>query len=151
MRRLVPIALVVAATAILAAPAGARIVPGQSIAGVKLSMTKAQVRGVLGEPTTIAHGANEFGTFTVFKYFRLSVTFQGDATATAIKTNRKVERTRNGIGVGSTRAQVLAHVRGVQCFRTVCQKGMSLPGQRITAFYLYQRRVTSVLVGFVID
>jgi hypothetical protein len=151
VRRLLPIALVVVVAAVLAAPAGARIVPGQSIAGVKLSMTKTQVRGVLGEPSTIAHGANEFGSFTVFKYFRLSVTFQGDKTATAIKTNRKVERTRNGIGVGSTRAQVLAGVRGVQCFRTVCQKGMSLPGQRITAFYLYHRRVTSVLVGFVID
>ena len=68
-----------------------------------------------------------------------------------IKTNRKVERTRHDIGVGSTRAQVLAKVPGVRCFRTVCQKGESLPGERITAFFLYHRRVTSVLVGFVID
>ena len=151
MKRLAVLLVVAAAAAVLAAPAGARIVPGQSIAGVKLSMTKAQVRGVLGEPTTIAHGANEFGTFTVFKYFRLSVTFQGNATVTAVKTNRKLERTRHDIGVGSTRAQVLAKVPGVRCFRTVCQKGESLPGQRITAFFLYHRRVTSVLVGFVID
>ena len=151
MRRLLPLLLALALAAIVAAPAGARIVPGQSIAGVKLSMTKAQVRGVLGEPTTIAHGANEFGTFTVFKYFRLSVTFQGNATVTAIKTTRKRERTRHDIGVGSTRAQVIAKVPGVQCLRTVCQKGQSLPGERITAFFLYQRRVTSVLVGFVID
>jgi len=151
VRRLLPILLAVAFAAIVAAPAGARIVPGQSIAGVKLGMTKPQVKGVLGDPTTIAHGANEFGTFTVFKYFRLSVTFQGNQSVTAIKTTRKRERTRHDIGVGSTRAQVIAKVPGVQCFRTVCQKGQSLPGERITAFFLYQRRVTSVLVGFVID
>lgn len=151
MKRLTVLLVVIAAAAVLAAPAGARIVPGQSIAGVKLEMTKGQVRSVLGTPTTITHGSNEFGTFTVFKYFRLQVTFQGDRTVTAVKTNRKKERTRHDIGVGSTRADVLAKVPGVRCFRTLCQKGESLPGQRITAFFLYQRKVTSVLVGFVID
>ena len=151
MKRLAVLLAAVAVAAVLAAPAGARIVPGQSIAGVKLGMTKGQVRSVLGTPTAITHGSNEFGTFTVFKYFRLQVTFQGDRTVTAVKTNRKKERTRHDIGVGSTRAEVLAKVPGVKCFRTLCQKGESLPGQRITAFFLYQRHVTSVLVGFVID
>jgi len=151
VKRLAVLLAAVAVAAVVAAPAGARIVPGQSIAGVKLSMTKNQVRGVLGTPTAITHGSNEFGTFTVFKYFRLQVTFQGDATVTAIKTSRRVERTRHDIGVGSTRAEVLAKVPGVRCFRTVCQKGASTPGQRITAFFLFRRHVTSVLVGFVID
>ena len=146
MKRLAVLLVVIAAAAVLAAPAGARIVPGQSIAGVKLSMTKAQVRGVLGEPTTIAHGANEFGTFTVFKYFRLSVTFQGNATVTAIKTNRKVERTRHDIGVGSTRAQVLAKVAGVRCFRSV--KSQHTVEERDLGSHLHHFALLRVEVAF---
>ncbi len=137
---------------VLAAPAQAAIVPGKSIAGVKLGMTQAQVTGVLGAPVSTQHGTNEFGSFTVFRYKRLWVTFQGDVTVTAVKTTRKNELTPHGVHVGSTRAQLKAGVTKLHCItKRLCQKGQSVPGARVTVFRLFHDKVTSVLVGFVID
>jgi hypothetical protein len=134
------------------APAGAAIVPGKSIAGVKLGMTQGQVTGVLGAPAQTQHGMNEFGSFTVFRYTRLQVTFQGDVTVTAVKTTRKSEKTPHGVGVGSTKAELKAGVTKLKCItKSLCQKGRSLPGARVTVFRLFHGKVTSVLVGFVID
>jgi hypothetical protein len=140
------------ATLALAAPGGAVIHPGSSIAGVKLGMTKAEVRAKLGEPDRIVRGRTPFGPVTTFRYFRLRVIFQGNRNVTAVKTTRKRERTPRGVGVGSTRAQVKARVRGVKCPEpTICEKGPLVPGSRVTVFRLFDGRVTSVLVGFVID
>ena len=151
MKRFLVSALAIAAFA-AAAPAGAAIVPGKSIAGVKLGMTQAQVTGVLGTPSKTTHGTNEFGPYTVFKYRRLWVTFQGDATATAVKTTRKAELTPHGVHVGSTRAQLKAGVTKLHCIvPSLCQKGKGVPGSRVTVFRLYHGKVTSILVGFVID
>lgn len=150
MRRV--LLLVVLAALAFAAPAGAVIVPGQSIAGVELEMTQGEVIGVLGVPAETQHGTNEFGSFTKFKYRRLTVTFQGNAQVTAVKTTRKLERTAHDIGVGSTRAELRAGVTNLHCdTRRLCRKGRLLPGHRVTIFRLYHGRVTSVLVGFVID
>ena len=150
MRRV--LLLVVLAALAFAAPAGAVIVPGQSIAGVELEMTQAEVIAVLGAPPTTQHGTNEFGSFTKFKYRRLTVTFQGDVQVTAVKTTRRLERTAHDIGVGSTRAELRAGVTHLRCeTRRLCHKGRYLPGHRVTVFRLYHGKVTSVLVGFVID
>ena len=60
-----------------AAAASAAIVPQRGIAGVRLEMTKAQVRAVLGAPRRAVHGSNEFGSFTIYRYRGLRITFQG--------------------------------------------------------------------------
>jgi hypothetical protein len=152
MRRVLGLASLVAATAISATPAGVVIHPGHSIAGVQLGMTRAEVRAELGRPTRVIRGRNEFGTFRVFRYFRLTVTFQGEQTATAIQTTRKREKTPSGVGVGSTRAQLLANVPAVRCrSATLCTKGRFRAGNRVTVFRLRNGKITSVLVGFVID
>ena len=149
-RALLPVLFVLALA--FAAPAGATIVPGQSIAGVELEMTQAEVITVLGAPSATQHGSNEFGSFTKFKYRRLTVTFQGDVQVTAVKTTRKLERTAHDIGVGSTRAELRAGVTHLRCeTRRLCHKGRYLPGHRVTVFRLYHGKVTSILVGFVID
>jgi hypothetical protein len=146
------LACLVVAFAALAAPVGAVIHPGHSIAGVELGMTRAQVRAELGPPARVTRGRNEFGFFRTFRYFRLWVTFQGEETVTAVKTTRLRERTPRGVGVRSTRAQVLARVHRVRCpLPTLCEKGRLVPGGRVTAFRLFRGKVTSVLVGFVID
>jgi hypothetical protein len=137
---------------VLAAPAQAAIVPGKSIAGVKLGMTETQMVGVLGLPNSVQNGTNAFGPFVVFKYRRLSVTFQGLETVTAVKTTRKSEKTSHGVHVGSTKAQLKAGVTKLKCItKNLCQKGKSVPGARVTVFRLYHGKVTSILVGFVID
>jgi hypothetical protein len=151
MRRILALAATVASL-VVATPAGAAIVPGKSIAGVELGMTQVEVTGVLGAPTQTQHGSNELGSFTKFKYHRLTVFFQGDASVTAVKTTRKSEHTSHGIGVGSTRAALKAGVTKLHCLtKRLCQKGRSVPGARVTVFRLFRGKVTSVLVGFVLD
>ena len=138
-----------------AAVASAAIVPQRGIAGVRLEMTKAQVRAVLGAPRRAVHGSNEFGSFTIYRYRGLRVTFQGNRRVTDVFTTRRTERTARGVGVGSTEGQVRAKVAGVRCrtesgFRH-CFVGRFLPGRRITDFHIRRGRVTSVEVGFVVD
>ena len=145
-------ALLALATASVAA---AVVVPQRSIAGVRLGMTKAQVRATLGRPARATHGTNEFGAFTVYRYRALRVTFQGNRTVTAIFTTRAGERTAAGVGVGSTEGQVRAKVTGVRCrtesgFRH-CFVGRFLPGKRVTDFRIKRGHVTSVQVAFVLD
>jgi len=153
MRRAVLIAF---AVLLVAAPAaGARIVVGKGIAGVRLSMTSHQVRQVLGTPPTIHHGHNDFGAFTQYVYpgRRLRVTFQSGNRVTAVATTSKTQKTDAGVGVGSSKSDVQTNVPHVHCSGSICQVGQSLPGHRVTAFFLNQARtkVVRVLVGFVID
>lgn len=138
-----------------AAAASAAIVPQRGIAGLRLTMTRAQVRAVLGAPAAAIHGRNDFGSFTVYRYRGLRVTFQGNRTVTAILTTRTTERTAAGVGVGSAEGRVRAKVAGVRCrtesgFRH-CFVGRFLPGKRVTDFHIRRGRVTSVQVAFVLD
>jgi hypothetical protein len=144
------VALMVAAPA-----AGARIVVGKGIAGVRLEMSKGQVRRVVGQPSRVRHLTSELGPSTQFVYpaRKLRVTFFAGNRVTAISTTSAGQRTDSGVGVGSTRAQLRAGVAHVHCSGGICQVGRSLPGRRVTAFYLNHARtkVARVLIGFVID
>jgi hypothetical protein len=141
----------------LAVSAGATIVPQQGMFGVRLGMTKAQVRAAAGPPLAVVRRSNEFGTFTEFRYpFLVRVVFQGDRTVTNVSTTGRRERTIRGVGVGSTLAQIRNRVAGVRCEPPesgirVCHRGEFLPGRRVTAFVLRGGRVFRVDVGFVID
>ena len=153
--RRVPALAVVAVTLAAAAPVDARILVQRGIAGVELRMTKAQVRSNLGTPTRIRSGRNEFGRYVEFVYPRVTVSFQGGARATGLRTRSRLERTGRGIGVGSTEAEVKAKVADVRCrtesgFRH-CFLGRFLPGRVITDFHIRRGRVSSVVVGFVLD
>jgi hypothetical protein len=139
----------------LAAPAGAAIVVQRGIAGLELRMTKAQVRTKLGTPTKVKTGKNEFGRFTQFVYPRVTVLFQSGSRVTALRTFSRAERTSTGVGVGSREAEVKAKVAGVKCESVSgsrhCYVGKFLPGKRITDFFIRGGKVTSVVVGFVVD
>jgi hypothetical protein len=138
--------------------ASALIVPQRSIAGIELEMTRAQVRDLKGEPLKVRHGTNDFGPYTIFKYDRLKVTFQGNMGATAVYTIRPSQHTAKGIHVGSTEAALRAAYPGAHCrtegndFRH-CWTGKFQPGHRITDYRIgmLTGKVKSILVGFVID
>jgi len=138
--------------------ASALIVPQQSIARIELNMTRPEVRDLKGEPLKVRHGTNDFGPYTIFKYDRLKVTFQGNAGATAVYTTRPGQHTAKRIHVGSTEAALRAAYPGAHCrtegndFRH-CWTGKFQPGHRITDYRIgvLTGRVKSILVGFVID
>jgi SmpA / OmlA family len=155
VRRAFPIAAVAVVTAVCASAASATIVPQQSIAGVKIGMTKAKVRSVLGVPSSVKTGSNDFGKYTILEYARLQALFQGNATLTSVSTTRTSERTSSGIGVGSTEGQVKAKIKGVKCktesgFRH-CYLGQFTAGHRVTDFAIKRGKVYRVDVGVVVD
>ena len=126
------------------------------MAGVNLGMTRAQVERAIGKPRRVEHLRNEFGSLTRLIYAGpVVVDLQGNTTVTAVSTIGKSERTARGVGVGSTRAQVLRLVPGARCETTGgfahCYVGSFEPGKRVTDFRLSRGLVTRVTVGFVID
>lgn len=162
MRVLAPaLAAVALLFAVAAAPASARIVPQQGIAGVKLKMTRSQVVAAKGKPDAERVVSNEIiGRVRTMRYGGTRVSFGGTAASAwviGVRTIDRGERTRSGVGVGSSAAEVSAGVAGVSC-RTEfgfshCAKGNFLPGNRVTDFILDGPGgdVVSVTVGFVID
>ncbi len=150
--------VLVALVALLAVPesAGAAIVIQKGIGGITISMTKAKVRSVLGAPTRVKNGKNEFGKYTTFVYPTLTIIFQGADAVTSVETTSRKERTAAGIGVGSTLAQVKAKVPGVKCELSGgigdCHVGQFKPGKRVTDFIVDAKHVVKrVVVGIVID
>lgn len=147
---------VLVAMLVLPGQASGAIIVQKGIGGVTLGMSKTKVRAKLGAPIRTRTGKNEFGTYTVFVYPRVRVTFQGGAAATAVQTISKQERTAGGVGVGSTTAAVKNRIAGVKCELGAggsghCYVGRFDPGRRVTDFFIAKGRVTRVVVGFVID
>src|SRR5690349_9960494 len=68
--------LIMLCALVVAPAAAAMVVPQRGIAGVRLHMTKSQVRALLGAPRHVQTGRNDFGRYTTFRYPRVSVTFQ---------------------------------------------------------------------------
>ncbi|WP_320670403.1 hypothetical protein [Patulibacter defluvii] len=150
-----------AALLVAASPAAARIVPGSSIAGVRLGAGVQDVRDRLGPPTRITHPASEItGNLTVYAYRGLTVTFgpgdPGDAKVISVSSGRRAERTAAGIGVGSARSALRRAYPRLRCAavgrRSVCTLGTLRPGARVTTFRISAgHRVSRVEVGLVID
>ncbi len=79
------------------------------------------------------------------------MTFQGGNAVTGLQTTSPKERTARGAHVGSTKAELVARVRGLKCETGHCFRGSFTAGKRVTDFFLRQGRVTRIVIGFVID
>jgi hypothetical protein len=157
VKRLLGLAAVLLCASLLApASAGAIIQLDRGIAGARLGNTKAQVKKALGQPKRVRNGTNDFGNFTEFLYAgKIRVTFQSGNRVTGVTTKGLGDRTARGVGVRSTLAAVQNRVPGVNCESfgglTLCQTAEGLPGQRVSVFFVRNGRVTRVTVAFVID
>ena len=156
MRRLLTLLLAGALVPLaLPAAAGAMVQPDRGIAGARLGNSRAEVRAALGTPSSVRRGRNDFGLYLTYRYRGgLSVTFQGRREVTSVRTTGLGDRTRQGVGVGSTEADADA-VPGVTCetlyeYRT-CHTGAYAAGTRVTDFTIEGGRVTRVTVAVVID
>ena len=152
-----PIALVTIVAALaLPASASALIQIDRGIAGARLTNTQAEVRAALGKPVRVIRGRNIFGPTLTFRYRGgISVFFQGRRTVTAVFLTGRGDRTRRGVGVGSSERAVRNRVPGVTCDSVSgvrsCHTNEFLPGQRVTDFRIRNGRVNRVAVSFVID
>jgi len=149
---------VLALSLLLLAPASASAIiqVDKGMAGARIDNTKAEVRAALGNPRRVMQGMNDFGEFTEYRYRgQIRVIFQGRKRVSSVSTTGLGDRTRRGVGVGSTEARVRSRVAGITCesfgsFRT-CHTGDFSAGSRVTDFQIEDGRVSRVVVGIVID
>jgi hypothetical protein len=136
----------------LAAGADARIVVNHSVAGIELGMTSQQVVARLGRPTlsTLEAGARNL----VYSRRRLVVTL-ARSRVVIVATRSRGERTRRGVGVGSSVRLVRRRIAGVRCAEKAgvafCRTGSIRPGRRSTTFQIRSRRVVTVTVALGVD
>jgi hypothetical protein len=153
--RVIGAAAVAALAATLAVSAGASIHMQRGIAGVRIGMTRDQVKAVLGNPQGVKPGKNPFGRYTRYRYPNMTIFFQGNRTVTSVYTTSRAQRTPSGVGVGTTRKDLKAKIRGAHCRQTLganlCWVGSLRPGRRVTTFYFNGNKIFRVAVGIVLD
>ena len=156
-RRLTPIAAA-ALLAPLGAPAAAEalIQVDRGIAGARLGNSRAEVRAALGSPESTRSGTNDFGRFLQWRFRGgITVIFQDRREVTTVSTSGRGDRTRRGVGVGSTEQAVRRRVRGIRCETIVgsrsCHTGRFTAGEIITDFLIRNGKVTRVSIGRVLD
>ena len=152
-------------TLALAAPAGAVIVPGKGMAGVRLSQCQEKVIEVLGPPDKTFGKTDVFGFVSTYTYFKpgLKLEFRrgpGECLVlTSIRTGKAGERTKEGVGKGTTQRTLRKRLKGEKCrtFRQprrarICWLGSFTPSKPVTEFRINSKgRVSSVRVAYVID
>ena len=148
-----------------AAPASATVVPGKGMAGVELGQCQERVIEILGFPDR-TFGSNDFAGFKSSYYYNakaLKLEFRrgpGECLElTSIRTRSGEERTKGGVGKGTTRKALRAKLTGEKCrtFKApkrirICWLGSFTPSKPITEFRIDSKgRVNNVRVAYVID
>jgi hypothetical protein len=148
--------LIAIVSSLLFAPAAEAVIQlDRAISGARLNNTKSEVRAALGKPREVIDDEGEFGPTTEFRYGGgLRVHFLS-GRVTLVRTTGLGDRTKRGVGVGSTESAVKNKVPGVTCETTsgirLCSRGAEQPGERGTFFFLENGKVTRVDVALVID
>ena len=148
-----------------AAPASAVIVPGKGMAGVRLGQCQERVIQILGFPDR-TFGSDDFAGFKSSYYYNakaLKLEFRRGAgeclVLSSIRTRGTEERTKEGVGKGTTRKALRARLKGEKCrtFRQpkkirTCWLGSRTPSRPLTEFRIDSKgRVNNIVVKTVID
>jgi hypothetical protein len=152
---------------LLVAPAGAVIVPGKGMAGVKLGQCIEDVVAVIGEPDRTFGKTEPTGEFVEsYKYDKLGIIIRfyhgpGEClVAGEFFTAASKERTAEGVGKGTTRRTLKKKLEHVKCetFRQgkrkirSCHIGKFTPSKRVTEFRMTAKgRVGTISVRVVSD
>jgi hypothetical protein len=152
---------------LLVAPAGAVIVPGKGMAGVKLGQCIEDVVAVIGEPDRTFGKTEPTGEFVEsYKYDKLGIIIRfyhgpGEClVAGEFFTAASKERTAEGVGKGTTRRTLKKKLKHVKCetFRQgkrkirSCHIGKFTPSKRVTEFRMTAKgRVGTISVRVVSD
>ena len=132
----------------VAAPADARFVINESMEGVELGMTTAEVRARLGAPTRRDAGPD----FVSWRYRRPPLEVALKPEVVTLHTRSEDIRGPRGIGVGTREPRLKAVVgRRLRCETTagqrLCVYGSFETGERSTVFEMERRRVAAVTIS----
>jgi hypothetical protein len=152
---------------LLAAPAGAVIVPGQGMAGAKLGQCIETVVGKLGEPDKTFGKTEPTGEFVeTYYYDKLAIKIRfyhgpnQSLVAGEFFTAAGKERTAEGVGKRTSRRVLKKKLKHVKCetFRQgkrkirSCHIGRFTPSKRVTEFRMTPKwRVGTISVRYVSD
>lgn len=136
------------------APGGApAIIVHTSIAGIKMGMTKSQVKGRLGPPTSQKTEQTELGKYTSLFYDGLVVGLDAySGKVFQIRTERDGDVTDKAVGVGSTQGQVTDAYPAATCdpdSPAICR--IDKGNGTVTDFLVVNGKVTAVIVGYLQD
>ena len=136
--------------------AAAVLVPQQSIMGVELGMTRAEVKGVAGQPDSVRRRPHEIiGEITEYRYGRTRIGIARRSGVIFVTTRDPLERTADNVGVGSTKRFLRRHLEGERCKREYgihhCWLGRFRAGRTVTDFRIRKGEVRAVTLGVVID
>jgi hypothetical protein len=160
-------ALTVLLLLVLAAPAGAVIVPGKGMAGAQLGQCIEDVVKVVGEPDKTFGKTEPTGEFVeTYTYNELGLKirfFHGPGEcleAGEFFTSKGKERTAEGVGKGTMRKTLKAKLEHAKCetFKIgkrrirSCHIGSFTPSKKVTEFRIDSKgRVSNVSVRYVSD
>ncbi len=157
MRRVtVIVATLTGVALLLPTVSGARIQPGKRIMNVAIGDTQKDVEERHGFVDSIIRGQDALGVYFILPYERVEVRFEGGGnTVTSLKTESRLERTKRGTGVGSTKRKIKRTHRKARCTKGKfgsCTIGPRKPkaGQTVTKFTFRDGRVAVVEIQLVL-
>ena len=133
--------------AVVAEPAAAKVT-FSGIGDVRLSMSEAEVTDALGDPTSEFRAPNPEAVHLRYKRHKIEVVlFRDEDRVVGVTTTARGQRTRSGLGVGSSSGVLRDKLRGEKCGSvretTVCSVERN---GRVMDFKIRGGKVVSVAV-----
>jgi len=149
------VAVLGAATLAFPAIGRAVLIPNHAMGDVRLGWSEQRVVRELGDPVTRLVVSDETGETRRLGYRGLTVLLHdGEVALISTSVSRRANRTRTGVGVGTSERRLRARLWAVACSGSAggrrCTVGTLRPGRSNTVFVMRRGRVTRISVGNVL-